>query len=259
MASAAVITGATGLLGSWVLSHWDVPGVTPVPVSGSDVDLLARGAATDLLARTQPAYVVHLAWCASGRPDYRGSSDNDRWVEASLELVAAARAMGSAVWLTGTVVDETREALDAYSRAKARLKTTLASDIGSGAVGWLRPFYVFDEKWRRPGVVDHAVAARDRGEPVQLQTPAQAHDFVHASDVGSAIVTAVGHGLTGEVPIGSGALHTVADVVTALGGEWSAATEVPREQAHLEHVADTHRLTALGWGPTRTEEFFAHD
>ena len=86
MAATALITGASGLLGAWTLRHWDVPGLHPVPVRSSDVDLLEVGAAADLVARTAPAVVIHLAWCASGQADYRSSPDNERWVAASVDL-----------------------------------------------------------------------------------------------------------------------------------------------------------------------------
>lgn len=259
MAAGTLITGASGLIGTWVLHHWAEAGTTPVPVRHADADLLAPGAAADLIARTTPTQVVHLAWSASGSADYRTSNDNDRWVEATLELVEAARAAGSSVWLTGTAVDDATDATDAYTRCKARLKATLAPLIEESVVGWLRPYYVFDEARRRPALVDLATTARERGEILHLRSPHQYHDFVHASDVGRAIVASVSHGVAGEVPIGSGRLRSVADLVTRVGATWSAdeAMQDP-PPTHSGETADTTRLAALGWAPTRTEEFFTH-
>ncbi len=260
MATSALITGASGLLGTWVLRHWEGVGTAPLPVRGADVDLLAPGAAAELVARTEPTHVVHLAWCASGRDDYRTSDDNARWVDATLELVDAARASGSVVWVTGTVVDEAVDAPDAYSRAKAQLKEALAPAIEEGSVGWLRPYYVFDDEQRRPGVVELAASARQRDEPVVLRHPFHAHDFVHASDVGRAIVLAVANGLSGQVPIGSGRLHTVAELVSAMGAAWAGDDEQPpQDLTHAGEIADITRLTDLGWAPTKTEEFFSHE
>jgi nucleoside-diphosphate-sugar epimerase len=259
VAAHALITGASGLVGSWVLHHWRGTGTTPLPVRHTDVDLLAPGTAAELVARTEPAQVVHLAWSASGRADYRTTDDNDRWVDATLELVEAARAAGAGVWLTGTAVDEEPDAPDAYTRAKARLRTELRTEIELGTLGWLRPYYVFDEQRRRPAVVDLATSARERGETLHLRSPHQAHDFVHASDVGRAIVTAVAHELAGEVQIGSGRLRTVAELVTRLGAAWSADPD-PGAAAptHTDQTADTTRLIRAGWAPTRTEELFDH-
>ena len=259
MAPRALITGASGLVGQWVLHHWDQTVSTLVPVRHTEVDLLSPGAAAELVARTRPAYVVHLAWAASGQADYRTSDDNDRWVEASLELVAAAQVTGTTVWLTGTVVDDEVDAADAYTRSKARLKAQLAPLIEESAVGWLRPTYVFDEERRRPALVELAVSARERGEAIHLRSPHQHHDFVHASDVGRAIVASVSHGLAGEVPIGAGNLRSVADLVTCLGTPWTADEhQHTPPPTHSGETADTTRLAALGWAPTRTEEFFTH-
>lgn len=259
MAADTLILGASGLIGTWVLRHWPATGTTPVPVSHADVDLLAPGAAADLIARTTPAQVVHLAWSASGSADYRTSDDNQRWADTAVELVEAARAAGSEVWLTGSAVDDATDATDAYTRSKSHLKARLAPLIATGAIGWLRPYYVFDEARRRPAVVDLATTARERGETLRLRSPYQRHDFVHASDVGSAIVASVAHGLAGEVPIGSGRLRSVADLVTRVGTPWSS-DEVDHHTppTHSGDTADTTRLAAIGWAPTRTEEFFTH-
>lgn len=262
-AARALITGASGLVGSWVLRHWDVPGLEAVPLGSADADLLAPNAMTHLLAEHQADAVVHLAWSASGRADYRETDDNERWRAATLELVDAAEHTGTPLWLTGTVVDDAgADAPDAYSRAKAALRRDVADRVAAGQVGWLQPFYVFDEVRRRPGVVAHALAAAERGEPVTLQTPDTTHDFVHASDVGRAVVTAVRHALRGEVPIGSGRLRTVAALVTALGVPWTPSSQTNQpaaEPAHAEHAADVARLRAVGWAPTRTEELFTDD
>jgi nucleoside-diphosphate-sugar epimerase len=259
VAARTLITGASGLIGSWVLRHWPDDDTTAMAIRHTDVDLLLPGAAADLVARTTPAQVVHLAWSASGSADYRTSDDNERWADATLELVKAARAAGVPVWLTGTAVDDTTDAADAYTRSKARLRTELAPLIEKSAIGWLRPYYVFDEERRRPALVDLATAARDRGETLHLRSPRQHHDFVHASDVGRAVVTAVSHGLAGEVQIGSGRLRSVSDLVTRVGATWSAdETDQGPPPTHSDDTADTTRLTALGWAPTRTEEFFTH-
>ena len=259
MAAHTLITGASGLIGTWVERHWPDDASTLVPVRHADVDLLAPGAAADLVARTTPAQVVHLAWSASGSADYRTSDDNERWVDATLELVEAARAAGSAVWLTGTAVDDTTDAADAYTGAKALLKQELAPLVEQSAIGWLRPYYVFDEARRRPALVDLATDARERGGTLHLRSPDQHHDFVHASDVGRAIAMAVSHGLAGEVPIGSGRLRSVADLVTRVGAPWSAdPVDHDTPPTHSGETADTTRLAALGWAPTRTEEFFTH-
>ncbi len=260
MAATALITGASGLIGSWTLHHWDVPDLRPFAVSSDDVDLLEPGAAAELLGRSKPAVVVHLAWCASSRGDYRTSADNQRWVAASLDLAAACATTEASLWITGTVVDEEIDATDQYARAKAALRRDLGHEIRLGSVGWLRPHYVFDEERRRPALVEHALLAKERGSPAELRAPDSRHDFVHAGDVGAAVVSAVRHRLTGVVPIGSGRARRVTEVVEALGAAWRPVGDDPRPaMAHESAAADISRLTATGWHPDRTEEFFRHE
>ncbi len=257
-----LITGATGLIGSWALRQWNrTP--TPLPLGRADGDLLRPGTSTALLAHHRPDAVVHLAWCASSTPGYRDSSDNLRWLEATLELREACRAQDVRLWVTGTVVDDAQEPADAYTAAKVSLREHLDDDIRTRSVGWLRPTYVFDAESRSPAVVAHALAAAEREGVVSLQTPDVGHDFVHAGDVGRAVEVAVAHDLRGLVPIGSGRTHRVSELVEALGLRWQASD--PRHLApghrgpHRDSPADVTRLLQTGWTPTRTEEFFAHD
>lgn len=240
----ALITGASGLIGRALLTRWDVAGVDAVPVRHRDSDLLRPGAAVDLITRARPDVVVHLAWCASGTPRYRTSTDNAAWVAATLELWDACRAAGTHLVATGTVLDAGAgaHAADAYTRAKSRLRAALG---GHRQLTWLRPHYVFSPADRRPRLVADVLA----GEP--LGTPRAAHDFVHVDDVARAIVDVVRHRLAGPVDIGSGCLRTVAGLARALGAD------LPDEIAESGTVADIEPLRRLGWSPTTTTEFFS--
>lgn len=258
MATTALITGAGGLIGSWVIRHWDFS-ITALPIRRADIDLLVPGTPTALVEAVKPDHVVHLAWCASGSAGYRHSKDNHRWLNATLELHRACLNTGARLWATGTIVDLDPDPSDAYALAKSALREELSEAIATGGVGWLRPHYVFDELAARPALVAHALEAKARQQTVELQTPHSVHDFIHASDVGRAIVGAIGHDLTGELPIGSGTKHSVSDLVTCLGVPWRAPESVSQNPAsHVGSGADVSRLTNIDWTPIRTEEFFAH-
>jgi nucleoside-diphosphate-sugar epimerase len=263
VAGPTLITGAHGLLGSWVRRGWSAEDGELVVVDHASADLLEPGVPARIVREVQPARVVHLAWSASGTPGYRSSRANDEWVRATLELVAAAADVRATIWATGTVVDRVGEAAppsddDTYSAAKRELRARLSDRIAAKEIGWLRPFYVFDQTLRRPEVVAAAMAARDEGRPVQLRTPEAAHDFVHAADVGQAILGALRHDLRGPVDIGSGTIRSVAELVTALGLTWEHAEGAqPAADAHREVAADSAALRATGWLPTTTQELFA--
>jgi nucleoside-diphosphate-sugar epimerase len=240
------------------MRQWDVDDLRAEAVSHERDDLLEPGVPTALVERVRPAVVVYLAWRASGSPDYRESADNERWLQATRELARACGSVGTLLLATGTPLDRAVDSPDAYSSAKARLWHELRTAIDEGVIGWLRPYYVFDEELRRPALLAHALAARDQGTRVALRTPGSEHDFIHAADVGSAVVLAARHRLAGELPIGSGRLRRVCDLVSALGIAWTAEQR-PDDGARpqLHDVADTRRLRELGWTPSRTDELFA--
>jgi nucleoside-diphosphate-sugar epimerase len=257
VAPVALITGASGLIGRHVVEQWDIDGLRARAVDHARNDLLQPGAAAALVEREQPAVVVHLAWAASGTPGYRHSADNDRWLRTSLELAQACEAVGAALVATGTSLDRARAPADPYSVSKVRLWKALQPAVAAGALTWVRPYYVVDPARRRPALIEHALAAQAAGVPVVLHTPESEHDFIHAADVAGAIVLAVRRGLRGELPIGSGRLRRVCDLVAALGIAWEAGHEsAGPASGHVDEVADTRRLRGLGWTPARTIELF---
>jgi nucleoside-diphosphate-sugar epimerase len=257
VAAVALITGATGLIGSQVLATWAVDDLEPVPVLSATTDLLAPGAAAALVADHRPAVVVHLAWSASGNLGYRNDPANAAWVRSSLELAKACKRQDAWLLATGTPLDDAREPSDEYSRSKASLRKHLQPAIDAGACTWLRPFYVVDPDRGRPELVQQAFDARESGTSLVLRTPESQHDFIHASDVGRAVVAAVQHRLRGEVSIGSGELRRVRDLVTALGVSWSPdPNRVASSRLQRHEAADVGRLLEVGWSPICTTELF---
>jgi nucleoside-diphosphate-sugar epimerase len=256
MAGVCLITGATGLVGRHVLQQWTIDGLQPIGVDRNEVDLLVPGAAADLVGRVRPAVVLHLAWSASGTDGYRTHPDNDAWVRATLELATACHENGAWLVATGSAIDAEPAPGDAYSRSKSRLRAELQPAVDAGECTWLRPYYIVDPVLRRPALVAETLDARDKARSVALATPDASHDFVHAADVGTAIVRVVDNGLRGEVPIGSGYLRRVADLVTALGATWIPAARSTEVAAHHGAVADIQQLRDHGWSPTFTKQLF---
>lgn len=248
-----LITGAAGLIGRHALSAWpdDLERVT---ISHRDHDLLAAGEFDRLISTEQPEVVLHLAWSASSTPGYRSHPDNASWRRVSAAAARSCARAGIGFVGLGTVVDD-RAGGDPYTESKRGLRADLADLIGDGRITWLRPFYVFDPETPSPAVLREAMAARDGGRPAVLQSPDARHDFIHAADVGTAVVTAVRQGLRGAIDIGSGDLHRVSDLVAAVGGTWTedpAATPA----THADSAADSGALRQAGWTPVHTERFF---
>jgi len=250
-----LITGGSGLVGRHVVAAWPV-GLDRTTVSSSTHDLLSPGAFGRLVRERRPEVVVHLAWSASSTPGYRTSAANDAWRTASLDAARACLDLGVRFVGTGTVVDA-RPGADPYTDAKAGLRGDLAAEIAAGDITWLRPHHVFDPAEPSPAVLRAAAAAQAAGRPVDLATPHAMHDFVHAADVGRAVVATVVHGLAGVVDIGSGRLRAVSTLVEAGGSTWT--TSAPPVDVHGGTRADTAPLRATGWLPSETEGYFAHD
>lgn len=259
MAATALITGAHGLLGRHVMAAWNIPGLVALPARGDGraYDLLDPTMATRMLDEFEPEVVVHLAWVASGTPGYRTSPDNPRWVDATAELASGCLARGVRFVGTGSVVEsEIPDPGDLYATAKHAIRARLAADIDSERIAWVQPFYVFDPEVGRPALVADAIRARESGTPVALRSPYSEHDFIHARDVGNAIVATVRAGLVGQIPVGSGRLHRVRDLASALGATWTQSPGSSTTVSHAERAAHTGKLRAAGWRPTSTEEFF---
>lgn len=260
MAPTILITGASGLIGSWVMSHAGDLGLSDslVPVHRDEFDLLRAGEASRMVRTRAPDVVIHLAWCASRDPLYRTSEANGYWLRSSLELAGVCRRLGTRLWLTGSVVDETSSGDTPYAAAKSQLRRTLSEEISSARIGWLRPTHVFDPGQRSPRLVAQALDRATLGQRIVLRSPHDVHDFVHASDVGRAILVALEQQMMGVVSIGSGVPHTVGQLINGLGVEWTPATcAIPPSRAHSSEVAETRRLRRHHWTPARTLEFFS--
>lgn len=248
-----LITGASGLLGARVVEAFAAGTVHEIVHGQSGYDLRESAHWGRLFDDVRPDVVVHLAWSASATPGYRDHIDNSLWSDRTVEAAHLAVARGIRFFGTGTSVDAD-PAEDAYSRSKASARERLTSLIETGAMTWLRPFYLFDEERPSPAVLRAALAARAAGKAVALATPGARHDFVHARDAGGAVRTAVEEELTGFVDIGSGSLATVAELVEAYGCSWTAAEGAGPTVAASESAADVSRLRAAGWAPSVTDE-----
>lgn len=256
MAASILITGGSGLIGSYTVDELLRVGAAPLILESAvdDSDLLGSGAADRVLDGVCPEVVLHLAWVASGTPGYRNHPDNPEWVRATVELARACDARG--IWFigTGTVAELEENPADAYTRAKARTFHTLRSGIEGGALTWLRPHYVFDPDLGRPEVMAEIRRAIAENRTPDLRSPESTHDFVHVRDVAAAVSAVVASQLRGLVPIGSGRNHSVAQLAAAAGASGVQAQRPPI--AVDRFTADTSRLAAVGWSAEWTKGYF---
>jgi nucleoside-diphosphate-sugar epimerase len=219
------------------------------------VDLLESGAPEAVMDACQPDVVLHLAWVASSTSGYRNHPDNPRWREATAYW--AGLCLDRSTWFvgTGTVVEVDPPGADAYTAAKVGTWSDLRSHIAADRMTWLRPHYVFDPGLGRPEAMAEINRAIAQDRTPDLRSPLSAHDFIHVQDVASAIALVISEGIRGLVPIGSGRLHTVAELARAAGAR-DYATAGPPWHTDTLHTADITKLAGSGWRPRWTEEYF---
>jgi nucleoside-diphosphate-sugar epimerase len=227
-----------------------------------------------LVERVRPTHLLHLAWYAEhGR--FWTSTENVRWVEASLGLLRAFGDFGGerAViagtcaeydWSTGgrCIEDVTLLAPSTlYGSCKHALR--IAAQAWSSEVGiefaWGRIFLVYGPGEHAGRLVPSVAKAVLGGQPALCSHGRQLRDFLHSADVADGFAALLDSRVCGAVNIGSGEPTSIGELVECVA---SAAGRpdllrlgaIPaREGEPMELVADVGRLRdEVGWAPSLT-------
>ncbi len=243
-----LVTGATGFIGRHALaplvaSGFDVHAVTsgPLPTPAAKdrgratwhrADLLSAGDADELLAAVRPTDLLHLAWYAEhGR--FWTSTENLRWVAATLELVQAfARHGGRRAVLAGSCAEyrwgapgpcvEATTPLDPatlYGTCKRATHAVLAASAGELGIelAWGRVFFLYGPHETPTRLVASVIRSLLAGEPAKTSDGRQIRDFLHVSDVACAFAALLHGSATGAVNVASGEARPLRDVIDAIG------------------------------------------
>ncbi len=285
--SRVLVTGATGFVGRGALapllaaghevhavSSRPAPPWSPDGVLWHQADLLASGSAEAVLAAARPQRLLHFAWDAEPG-QFWTSTDNLRWVEATLALLRAfadgggeratlAGTCAEYAWSDVTVCEEgvTRlEPATLYGAAKHALRIVAEAHAAQAgyALAWGRIFFVFgprEDPRRLGGSVAAALAA---GQPALTSHGEQVRDFLYAPELAEAFVALLSSEVTGAVNVASGRPVAMRELIIALGEaagrpelvELGTRPANPSEPASL--TADVTRLRdEVGWTPSRT-------
>jgi nucleoside-diphosphate-sugar epimerase len=275
--SRILLTGANGFvgrhtLGALVARGHDVHAVArrrgdrAPGVTWHEADLLSGCAVLDAI---EPEVLVHLAWY-SEHADIWTSSENVRWVEASLALLQAfAGAGGRRAVMAGTCA-EYEWSQDVYPESAGVRPATLYGAAKHGLqvvasayaeqlgleLAWGRLFFLYGPHEQPRRFVPSLVLSLLRGEPARMTDGSQQRDFLHVADAGEAFAALADSELTGSINVGSGQGVALRDLAGQL------ASSIGREEllriGALEMragdppsiVADVGRLlTELGWRP----------
>lgn len=279
-----LVTGASGFIGRRVLAPLvaaghDVhavsrhPGDGPSAVTWHTADLLESAG---VVADVEPETLVHMAWYAE-HGQFWTSTENLRWVEASLRLLRAFTQAGGkrAVmagtcaeydWTTGAGVLREDESLlrpaTLYGAAKRGLHEVASAYARQAGfeLAWGRVFFLYGPDEAPNRLFASVARALLSGEPARTTAGTQVRDFMHVADVGAAFAGLAGaSGVTGAVNIASGEPVALRDVVRLIADEagrpdlleLGALSERPGEPDRL--VADTKRLNhEVGFTPSLT-------
>jgi nucleoside-diphosphate-sugar epimerase len=237
-----LVTGASGLIGRQTLAPLAAAGhdvhaaarrpLTTAPAAWHAADLLDGGARRALIASIRPELLLHLAWFTDAASVYDDPA-NDRWVEASLDLIGRFRdAGGRRVVVAGSAAEYDWAVAGAgpcredvtplapatrYGRAKDALRGQLAETGGGLAWAWARLFHLYGPGEDARRLVPSIVLALRAGRPALCTAGTQIRDFMDSRDAGAALAALLDAPVAGAVNIGSGTAISVAAVATELG------------------------------------------
>jgi len=238
-----LLTGATGFIGSHVTELLLQRGhdVHALVRPNSDLRRLqpARDRLTliegDLLAandlRVQPEVCLHLAWDVEpGR--YLTSPRNSEYLSATLALAQQLARCGCRRLLgIGTCFeyapsdaplreDGPSQSASPYAASKLAAAHALHELCARASMEflWARLFYLYGPREDRRRLVPTIINCLLAGQPAELTTGEQVRDFLHVTDVASALVAAAESSVTGFVNIGSGEPTSVRKIATTIGG-----------------------------------------
>ena len=232
-----LVTGASGFLGRALLpvlvaDGFEVHGVArsaQPALSGvrwHAADLLTEAGRAHALSAARPTHLVHLAWEA--RPGrYRDDPVNHLWAEASIDLLARARACGTGRILgIGSCLEYGPQDGPCDERASQCRPTTLYGQaklaaaeayIAAGAA-WGRVFVPFGPHEPQARLIPSLIRSLRAGQNFDCSHGGQLRDFIYVDDLARMIAAMLGSEFTGAVNLASGEVRSLRSVIEHVAG-----------------------------------------
>lgn len=269
-----LVTGASGFIGRALLPVLVARGFEVHAVARSAqpamsgvrwhaADLLTAAGRAHVLSAARPTHLVHLAWeVRPGR--YREDPVNRLWAEASIDLLARARAGGAARILGigscleygpqgGPCEERTSQCRPTTLYGQAKLATAQAY-IAAGAV-WGRVFVPFGPHEPEARLIPSLIRSLHAGQSFDCSHGAQLRDFVYVDDLAQMIATVLDGELAGAVNLASGEARSLRSVIEHVAGLLDArhllsfgAVEAIGVDAEPILAADVRRLHGVTAG-----------
>jgi nucleoside-diphosphate-sugar epimerase len=274
-----LLTGASGFLGRHVLDALRRRNIETIIVGRHrpdgareefiEANLLALSDHAQLIARTRPTHLLHLAWYAE-HGKFWASKLNLRWVDATVRLVDAfCEAGGRRVVAAGSCTeydwshevcreDETPlNPATLYGTAKDATRRLIGAVCAQHEVScaWGRIFFLYGSGENRARLVPALIdALRGKREPIAVDARAR-RDYLHVSDVAEGFVTLLGASDSGAYNIGAGRAVALLDIAREIARLLNTdpepllrlAAERPGEP--VSFCGDNSKLRRMGWQP----------
>ncbi len=279
------LTGASGFIGSVVLRLLLEQGVetaalvTPKKsldrlqnLDGQYIRIEGRLAdITSLRSQIEafhPDTCIHLAWYAEPGK-YLYSPENVPIMQQSLNLLQTLIEIGCQQFVgVGTCAEydtdvgflrEDSPTNPATIYAACKLSTYLIGQHMAAAAGvnfaWGRLFYLYGEQEDSRRLVPALIQSLRAGKPFEATAGEQVRDYLHATDVASALVTLAQQKAQGIYNIASGIPITMRNLMETIGDIVGAKDlirfgAIPYRQWEPMFICgDNHKLKSLGWSP----------
>jgi len=280
-----LVTGATGYIGMHAIEPllekgYEVHAIhlgrrlPNARVQWHEADLFDERRVSEVCAEVGASHLLHFAWYVS-HADYKTSSENDRWVGATLSLIEAFKKNGGTrAALAGTCMEydwsipqeylsETGSPIlptTPYGRAKNDTRVAaerFAAERGL-SLAWGRIFYLFGPGGAPTRVIPYVITSLLKNEPALVSSGKQIRDMMYTKDAADAFVALLDSSVTGVVNIGSGEPIALKDVMREVAAQLGkpellrlGAKQDSEEPERL--VPDVKRLfEEVGWKPHRT-------
>lgn len=244
-----------------------------LPSTFVKANLLDTAEAEDLIRSVRPTHVIHAAW-ETRPPNYWEDMANLSWVETTTRIASVFADIGGVrfvqvgscteyAWSEGLCIEGVTPDIPATRYGKAKLAAFRAVQAAAHqrfeAVEG-RIFFVYGPGEAPARFVPTICRAHLAGSVPKLTSGNQSRDFLHAADVGRALIALVtSKNLEGIVNIGSGAPVLLSDIARKLA-EMARAPETglglmpDREGEPLNLAGSVDRLRSTGWTPNLSLE-----
>lgn len=285
--STAVVTGATGFIGSYVakklIDHgWRVVAIVREEAVNSKRlprhknmkvitgDLNDPMAWTNPLQKFQPKIFYHLAWTGVGNTD-RNSYEQIKNISSSLATLKIAKEIGCTRWVsTGSqaeygpvanIISETTMTQPTTAYGHSKLAVHSLSKLFGEQMGievtWLRIFSTYGPGDNSGWMLTDLIRALLKGESPMMTEGKQLWDYLYVEDAAEAIVLSGEHDkAVGTFNLGSGRVKTIREYAEIVKTTIDPHLKIqfgalPYRQDQVMHLqANIDKLTQqIGWSP----------